>query len=79
MVHPLVSTLSGNYVGALRPVVIHRKVSGGARSHWGAQLVVMFSFLETMRLQGKNAAAELFNLMANVGRSPPYPQLSWLP
>ncbi len=35
---------------ALRPIVIHRKVSGGARSDWGAQLVAqMFSFLETMR------------------------------
>ena len=57
---------------ALRPVVIHRKVSGGARSHWGAQLVtMMFSFLETMRLQGKNAVAELFNLLAILERSPP--------
>jgi hypothetical protein len=26
---------------ALRPIVIHRKVSGGARSHWGGQLVAM--------------------------------------
>jgi transposase len=24
---------------ALRPVVIHRKVSGGARSEWGGQLI----------------------------------------
>ena len=29
----------------LRPVVIHRKVTGGARSDWGAHLVaMMFSF-----------------------------------
>jgi transposase len=57
---------------ALRPVVIHRKVSGGARSEWGGQLVaMMFSFLETMRLQGKNAMAELFALLTSMGRSPP--------
>lgn len=57
---------------ALRPVVIHRKVSGGARSSWGGQLVaMMFSFLETMRLQGKDAVSELFKLMAAVGRPPP--------
>uniref|UniRef100_B8HZ16 Transposase IS66 n=1 Tax=Cyanothece sp. (strain PCC 7425 / ATCC 29141) TaxID=395961 RepID=B8HZ16_CYAP4 len=57
---------------ALRPVVIHRKTSGGARSAWGGQLVsLMFSFLETMRLQGKNAVSELFNLLAGVERAPP--------
>ncbi len=56
---------------ALRPVMVHPKVSGGARSHWGGQLVAMiFSFLETMRLQGKNAVEELFNLLAGE-RSPP--------
>jgi transposase len=59
---------------ALRPVVIHRKVSGGARSEWGGQLVaMMFSFLETMRLQGKNAMEELFALLTSMGRSPPQP------
>jgi hypothetical protein len=57
---------------ALRPVVVHRKTSGGARSAWGGQLVsLMFSFLETMRLQGKNAVDELFNLLAGAERSPP--------
>jgi transposase len=57
---------------ALRPVVIHRKVSGGARSDWGGQLVaMMFSFLETMRLQGKNALTELFALLTSMGRDPP--------
>ena len=56
----------------LRPVVIHRKVSGGARSDWGAQLVVMmFSFLESMRRQGKNAVDHLFELIASSGCSPP--------
>jgi cell division septum initiation protein DivIVA len=57
---------------ALRPVVIHRKTTGGARSAWGGQLVsLMFSFLETMRLQGKNAVEELFNRLAGGERSPP--------
>ena len=57
---------------ALRPVVIHRKVSGGARSDWGAQLVAqMFSFLETMRLQGNDAIAQLCELLSLAGRSPP--------
>lgn len=57
---------------ALRPLVIHRKVSGGARSYWGGQLVaMMFSFLETMRLQGKNALEELFILLSSTGLSPP--------
>jgi hypothetical protein len=31
----------------------------------------MFSFLETMRLQGKNAVHELFNLLAGGERAPP--------
>ncbi len=74
LTYPEVEPDNNDAERALRPVVVHRKVSGGARSHWGAQLVVMmFSFLETMRLQGKNAAAELFNLMASVKPSPPQP------
>lgn len=57
---------------ALRPVVVHRKVSGGARSDWGAQLVAqMFSFLETVRLQGEEAIAQLYQLLCLAGRSPP--------
>ena len=57
---------------ALRPIVVHRKVSGGARSNWGGQLVAqMFSFLETMRLQGKGAIAALCELLSLAGRSPP--------
>lgn len=57
---------------ALRPVVLHRKTTGGARSHWGGQLVaMMFSFLETMRLQGKNSVQELFVLLAHQGLPPP--------
>ncbi len=56
----------------LRPVVIHRKVTGGARSDWGAQLVAMiFSFLESMRRQGKNAVDQLFDLLASSGCSLP--------
>jgi len=63
--HPEVKPDNNDAERALRPVVVHRKVSGGVRSHWGAQLVVMmFSFLETMRLQGKNAVDELFYLLA---------------
>ncbi len=55
-----------------RPIVVHRKVSGGALSDWGAQLVAqMFSFLETMRLQGKGAIASLCELLSLAGRSPP--------
>ena len=69
--HPEVKPDNNDAERALRPVVVHRKVSGKARSHWGGQLVaMMFSFLETMRLQGKNAVEELFNLLA-FGRSPP--------
>ena len=57
---------------ALRPVVIHRKVSGGARSHWGGQLVaMMFSFLETMRLQGKSAVEQLSLILSSSGLSSP--------
>jgi len=56
----------------LRPVVIHRKVTGGARSDWGAHLVaMMYSFLESMRRQGKNAVDVLFELIASSGCSPP--------
>lgn len=56
----------------LRPVVMHRKVSVGARGDWGAQLVaIMFSCLASMRRQGKNAVDHLFELVAASGRSPP--------
>ena len=54
--HPEVKPDNNDAERALRPIVVHRKVSGGARSDWGAQLVAqMFSFLETMRLQGSDA------------------------
>jgi hypothetical protein len=47
-------------------------VSGGARRDWGAQLVAqMFSFLETVRLQGGEAIAQLYQLLCLAGRSPP--------
>jgi hypothetical protein len=46
-------------------VVVHRKVTGGARSDWGAQLVAqMFSFLETVRLQGGEAISQLYELLS---------------
>ena len=70
--HPEVKPDNNDAERALRPIVVHRKVSGGARSDWGAQLVAqMFSFLETMRLQGNNAIASLGELLSLAGRSPP--------
>ena len=70
--HPEVKPDNNDAERALRPIVIHRKVSGGARSDWGAKLVAqMFSFLETMRLQGNNAIAQLCELLSLAGRSPP--------
>jgi len=57
---------------ALRPVVVHRKVRGGARSDWGASLVAqMFSSSETMGLQGASAIASLCELLSLAGRGPP--------
>ena len=70
--HPEVKPDNNDPERSLRPVVVHRKVSGGSRSYWGGQLVaMMFSFLETMRLQAKNPVEELFERLANVGSSPP--------
>ncbi len=70
--HPEVKPDNNDAERALRPIVVHRKVSGGARSDWGAQLVAqMFSFLETMRLQGSNAIASLCELLSLASRSPP--------
>ncbi len=72
LTYPEVKPDNNDAERALRPVVIHRKVSGGARSDWGAQLVAqMFSFLETMRLQGDDAIAQLGELLSLAGRSPP--------
>jgi transposase len=77
LTHPQVKPDNNDAERALRPVVIHRKVTGGARSQWGGQLVaLMFSFLETTRLQAKNAVAELFSLLAKVEPSPPTLQTS---
>ncbi len=70
--HPEVKPDNNDAERALRPIVVHRKVSGGARSDWGAQLVAqMFSFLETVRLQGGEAIAALCELLSKAGRSPP--------
>ncbi len=72
LTHPEVKPDNNDAERALRPVVIHRKVSGGARSDWGAQLVAqMFSFLETTRLQGDDAISSLCELLSLAGRSPP--------
>lgn len=70
--HPEVKPDNNDAERALRPIVIHRKVSGGARSDWGANLVAqMFSFLETVRLQGGDAISALFDILSIAGRSPP--------
>ena len=70
--HPEVKPDNNDAERALRPVVVHRKVTGGARSDWGGQLVAqMFSFLETVRLQGEEAIAQLYQLLCLAGRSPP--------
>ena len=75
--HPEVKPDNNDAERALRPIVVHRKVSGGARSDWGAKLVAqMFSFLETMRLQGNNAIAALCELLSLAGRSPPGLEIS---
>ncbi len=70
--HPEVKPDNNDAERALRPVVLHRKMSGGSRSHWGGQLIsMMYSFLETMRLQGKNAVEELCCRLEQMGRWPP--------
>lgn len=72
LTHPEVKPDNNDAERALRPIVVHRKVSGGARSDWGAKLVAqMFSFLETVRLQGGHAIAQLCQLLSLAGRSPP--------
>lgn len=72
LTYPEVKPDNNDAERALRPVVVHRFVSGGARSDWGAKLVAqMFSFLDTIRLQGENARASLCELLSLVGRSPP--------
>jgi transposase len=49
---------------ALRPAVIHRKVSGGFRSDWGAEAyAALASVIDTARLQGRNVFQTLVTLM----------------
>ena len=70
--YPQVKPDNNDAERALRPVVVHRKVSGGARSDWGGKLVAqMFSFLETVRLQGGDVVEQLCQLLSLAGRSPP--------
>lgn len=72
LIHPQVKPDNNDAERALRPVVVHRKVSGGARSDWGAKLVAqMFSFLETVRLQSGDAITQLCELLSLAGQSPP--------
>lgn len=72
LTHPEVKPDNNDAERALRPIVVHRKVSGGARSDWGAKLVAqMFSFLETVRLQGGDVIEQLCSLLSKACRSPP--------
>lgn len=49
---------------ALRPSVIHRKVTGGFRSLWGAQTyAALASVIDTAKLQGQNVFECLVTLM----------------
>lgn len=49
---------------ALRPSVIHRKVTGGFRSQWGAQgYAALASIIDTARLHGQNIFEQLVALM----------------
>lgn len=54
---------------ALRPSVIHRKVTNGFRSEWGAQAyAALATVIETAKLQNRNVFDTLVNLMG-----PPVP------
>ncbi len=49
---------------ALRPSVIHRKVTGGFRSRWGADAyAALASVIDTAKLRGQSAFETLVNLM----------------
>jgi transposase len=49
---------------ALRPSVIHRKVTNGFRSEWGAHAyAALATIIETAKLQGQNVFDVLLNLM----------------
>ena len=49
---------------ALRPSVIHRKITGGFRSAWGAQAyAALATVLDTAKLQGRHVFATFVELM----------------
>jgi len=49
---------------ALRPAVIHRKVTGGFRSQWGAEAyAALASVIDTAKLRGRNVFETLVALM----------------
>lgn len=59
---------------ALRNSVIYRKVTGGFRTVWGANLYAnLLSILETARRQARS----IFDILSSVFT--PHPQFSWLP
>jgi len=52
------------YERALRKSVVHRKVSGGFRSEWGAAaFATMATVIETAAQRGENALHTLTNLL----------------
>jgi transposase len=54
---------------ALRPAVIHRKVTGGFRSQWGAEAyVALASVIDTAKLQGQSPFVAIQQL---------FPQPAW--
>jgi transposase len=51
---------------ALRNSVIYRKVTGGFRTDWGAEVYAnIISILETARRQGRNIADTLIAILAS--------------
>jgi len=49
---------------ALRPAVVHRKVTGGFRSRWGAEAyAALASVIDTAKLRGQSVFETLVNLM----------------
>jgi transposase len=61
---------------ALRPAVVHRKVTGGFRSEWGAKTyAALASVIDTAALKGVSAFAALQTLMGTPALPLPIPTL----
>jgi transposase len=62
--YPEVPPTNNESEQALRPSVIHRKVTGGFRSEWGAQAYAdLQSIIATAKLKGQKVFEVLINLM----------------